>query len=786
MDSLRVRRKAAPTSLSVKNHERFYPDKTFVQRRLSNSTDFDDTDIETSDSDEESLRQSLQSISYDSNTSISTPELPSPENAPNMKGMVNIHIDNSMVQGPDGPHLFRNSRGSSLYEPSTAEIDLYFERSPLQSEFSRSVDTPKRFPFSPRTPKALTTVHPDVSHVSEEEIRTWKPNQVAHWLHIAGYNDAVIEKFLINDITGTVLLSIQTDDLKELSIHSFGMRHQIMASIDHLKKTMSTVPPVPPTPESFMTQSTDQRPDQRQLHAGRSSPRNSSPRDSSDEESLQRRSYAMSVSPNGEILSNHVFGSNITPGESVSIVGIEQRLPKPHNCSRGDKCSKFRKYQRQLDQIFAEHPNAVLHDGMIIIGSPGNPETARDLLRPKSNSEPSVVASSDIFGPAPGPQLSEAALSGVQKLDPQETIRNFLTYQHVGNQPMVPMLDTCNLPPQEEPFAGLTPPNVQPNAMAANLRSLPKLTIPTSPNTEDMTTAVTSNRSMTPTRASQAYGSPTAVQQYGPFTQARNIDVYRHGTPFTEVDVPITAIPTGPIPRDASQSVPPDMQYGTLFPPYRDPIMRSASTRPANNPALRRVREDRPLSPIESPEDLIRSPRQRPHAHTVSHSSSLASDPDVIHSGYLKHKKNRFLRSEWKDAHVTLRDTKVALHEREQDAHRISRVLDVIDVDDYAVACSSLATSSKVTAAFKRSILRKQDRMPNGPEGNAFQFSFIPAHKEGDRKALFGKNSLPRHDFVDNTADGRGEWVRKLLLAKAEKRARDNGEKMLVNGYNVI
>lgn len=61
-DSLRTRRKAAPSSLNVKNHERFYPHKTFVQRRLSNSTDFDDTDIETSDSDEESLRQSLQSV----------------------------------------------------------------------------------------------------------------------------------------------------------------------------------------------------------------------------------------------------------------------------------------------------------------------------------------------------------------------------------------------------------------------------------------------------------------------------------------------------------------------------------------------------------------------------------------------------------------------------------------------------------------------------------------------------------------------------------------------------
>ena len=53
-----------PASLNMKNHDRFYPAKTaFVNRRLSDATDFDDTDFEASDSDEESLRQSLQSVS---------------------------------------------------------------------------------------------------------------------------------------------------------------------------------------------------------------------------------------------------------------------------------------------------------------------------------------------------------------------------------------------------------------------------------------------------------------------------------------------------------------------------------------------------------------------------------------------------------------------------------------------------------------------------------------------------------------------------------------------------
>lgn len=63
-DSLRFRRKAVPASLNMDNHERFYPTKTFVHRRVSGTgTNFDDTDIEDSDSDEEFLRQSMQSVS---------------------------------------------------------------------------------------------------------------------------------------------------------------------------------------------------------------------------------------------------------------------------------------------------------------------------------------------------------------------------------------------------------------------------------------------------------------------------------------------------------------------------------------------------------------------------------------------------------------------------------------------------------------------------------------------------------------------------------------------------
>lgn len=687
--------------------------------------------------------------------------------------------DKPTMEGPRGPHLTspRKSQFDSEQEPSTASIDLFLERSPLQTEFSRSVDTPNkfpfspntpnRFPFSPKTPQALTTVHPDVSQVEEEEIRNWKPSQVAHWLYIAGYNDAVIERFLINDITGTVLLSLQTDDLKELDIHSFGMRHQIMASIKHLKDTMLKGS-APPTGSS-----------------ARRTP-------STETSSPKRRSYTMSVTPNGEVLSDRVYGqrsgNQITPAESVSIVGIEQILPKPHKCSKGENCQTYRKRQRQIAQIKADFPNAVIHNGAIITGSPGNPETARNLLQRISNSEPSVVASSDVFGPDQVPKLSQEALNEVQKLDRKEAIETFLKNQHVEGpypKPAPPQLKTANLPPAQKSSG-------KPN-MAAKLAMLPGLNIPdtTSPNTEDMTTAVTTNRSMSPSGQSQEYGSPTAVQQYGPFTQlgsmhaAENYQRLHADTPASEMDAPVTAIPNGPVARETSQSVPPDMQYGTLFPPYHDPIARSASARPRAPQILRRVHEDKALTPIDHPADLIRSPRVQQHGHNSSQ-SSLSSDPDVTHSGYMKKRKTtRMLRHEWQDAHFTLRGTNLTMHKDEQDAQRASRALENIDVDDYAVACSSLATSSKLTAAFKRSILRSGADLGNGRKNSSFAFSLVPSSKENEKKALFGNNNSKNHHFAVKSREERIDWMRELMLAKALKKGKESGGEVLVNG-NVI
>ncbi|KAJ5633608.1 hypothetical protein N7528_001450 [Penicillium herquei] len=785
--SLRARRKAAPASISMKNHERFRPANTVVQRRVSFAgTDFDDdTDFEASDSDEESLRQSMLSLAHESTTTLSSPDMPTPNDAPKRPPPLNLE-KSSLVRGPNGPHLFRDSRTSSIYEPSTAEIDLYFERSPLQSEFTRSVDTPNqfpfspntphRFPFSPKTPKAFTTVHPDVSQVDEEEILMWKPSQVAHWLHVAGYNDIVIEKFVMNDINGTVLLSLQIDDLKELSIHSFGIRHQVMASINHLKATMhkgGMIHPEPSLSGASMSQTSESR---RSMSLASESHGPSA--------AAKRCSYAMSVSPKGEILSHHFQGQPGNPqaSDAVSIVGIEQLLPKPHSCSKGENCSKYQRRQRKLEKLKAEFPDAFVQDGAIITGSPGNPETARNLLRPYSDAQPSVVASSAVFGPGSGPGLSEAALSEIQKLDPRETIRNFLNYQHVDAAQPTLALDTSNLPPLEH-YGSYSPPEEFSSNMAAKLRNLPNLTIPTSPNTEDMTTAVTTNP---PT--AEGFGSPTAVQQYGPFSKASDIEAYRQGTPFSEMDVPITAIPSGPICRDASQSVPPDMQYrpnafnnGPLYPPYREPVARTQTTRPRAASTLNSVQEGKALGPIETPDDLHRSPRMLQNGY-VNPKSSLATDPDVSHAGYMKKRnKPHLLRHEWQNAHFTLRGTNLAMHKDEAEAHRLSLALDNIDVDAYSVACSSLASSSKLSAGFKKNILRMGKN--SNKDDTAFSFSLIPASKENEKKALFGhKDGIKTHHFAVKSREERIDWMRELMLARALKKGKENNDEILING----
>jgi hypothetical protein len=165
------------------------------------------------------------------------------------------------------------------------------------------------------------------------------------------------------------------------------------------------------------------------------------------------------------------------------------------------------------------------------------------------------------------------------------------------------------------------------------------------------------------------------------------------------------------------------------------------------------------------------------------------TDDDVSYAGYMKKRKTKMLRHEWHEHHFTLKGTRLAMH---KDA-RALETLEYIDVDDYAVACSSLASGSKLNAAFKAmNISRGKDKKDEA----AFSFQLIPAVIEKGqrlrkRESAMVANGQPEgkdggakgkvHHFAVKSRDERIDWMRELMLAKAMKQ-KSEGYTINING----
>ncbi len=633
------------------------------------------------------------------------------------------------VEGPIGPHLFRSS------QDVTQDVDLYLSMSPMWSpEEEKGIDDERVSLY--RRPK------PDEIPYAGVPVRDWTPRHVASWMTASGFEETIVEKFRMHDISGAILMDLQLGDLKELGILSFGQRHRLWNEIRALKGSDLTKAQHSPMAESFSSPTHDPNSAVRELRAT----------DCSTPATPEDEGRSPVVEPRQARRARRT-DDLIAPGDSASIVAIEQLLPKPHHCSKGENCSKWQKQQRKLAKFAKEFPFEFEQIGHAY-ASPT--ETA---VRPTSEAVPSVVASSDVLGPASLPtlRLDEDVLRVVQARDPQESVRQFLTFQHMGQPP-----DEPTTPPYEM-FPPLSPPsNTQ--APHNNLRRLPRLTIPAAPKLGPVSPPPTALRP----RASPI----TAVECKD---GGRPDEIYRVDSPASEMDVPLTAIPVGPIERDVSQSVPPDMRFGNRalsrsssraeprrapFPPISRPTTcapmdRSgsrASHRPPPSFAMEPVAENL-LSPIEAGDEMT---------PTIVH--------DVNHAGWMKKRKTKMLRHEWHENHFRLTGTRLAMH---RDSQALDE-LESIDVDEYAVACSSLA-SNKLGAAFKSLKLsgKKKETDPA-----AFSFQLVPAmEKKGMLNAATGKT----HHFAVKTRDERIDWMRELMLAKALKQ-KTEGCEVHVNG----
>ncbi|KAB5580680.1 hypothetical protein GE09DRAFT_447886 [Coniochaeta sp. 2T2.1] len=797
-----------------------------------------DTEIEDIDDGENSPRVSLNSSGQPSFTTLSSyDEVQTPSSLRN-RNPFPFDTESKQVEGPRGPHLFRSSMASShsIEFQHALSLSPLTPKAPNPNEFQVPIAMElTQIPGKKKRdsgPFSYTTEELDTKTLAE-----WSPEKVAQWMHNAGVGLNDCDFFVENDITGAILITLKFEDLKELGIPSFGVRTKIWDEIHNMRNIRK--------PEPMMETDIEDAPDKEARRELR--------RQGSSERAMSKKRFAPK------------FNDVISPLESVSIVGIEQMMPRPHKCSKGENCAKWKRNQRLIEAFKKDHPFVDMDKGGIIMlaGDPGNAALAAaqaeqlpqprfpsidDAFRPMSDAMPSVVASSDVMGPGNLPTLQyleAATLRALQQRDPQDNVRQFLDFQqqHPSESSEVPPTPPFEIfPAQQSPHQGL--------------RSLPKLSIPgqvAPPRRQQHPLAATPMISDADTlEDSPEEETPTAP--------------YRFGTPFSEMDVPVTSVNLGPIARDASQSVPPDMNYRHNPTPPRRSASR-ASTRRPSFPVMPALDENSIVSPIHNqaggrsfaqraaaatqrpiqPPPRVQYPWTQPNktyekaiapmpgsacaSSTGSGSASNLSAGSAIvrhhspptgvpsgdmtngdaisYQGLMKKRKTKMLRHEWHEHYFTLRGTRLAMH---KDQARTNRTLEYIDVDDYAIACSSLA-SSKLNAAFKAMNIRNNRAKDDIA---AFSFQLIPQDQKGGVKLRKRESSVPvpasahpssngsgsssmsslgsipegvngtgkTHHFAVKSRDDRIDWMRELMLAKALKQKGD-GVQISVNGNRI-
>ena len=632
-----------------------------------------------------------------------------------------------------------------------------------------------------------------VAH-TEAYIGQWTTQEVCDWLYQLNIDQMgpVIECFELHDINGAVLLGMKYDDLQyELGISSFGKRMKLWEEIEALRGGQRTRSPQP-TP--FQDTS---RPCTANTKRSPSRNRNAcqSPVDGD----------ATPITPSGGKKRRGRKAPKqldvITPAESVSIVAIEQLLPKPHNCPRRERCAKWRREQRQIKQLEDENaigrfPISPTKGGRIYVaGDPGNASTAENIVpnvhkqpaedpfRPGSETIPSMVASSDVLGPGQLPPfaLNADMLEQLDKRDAQDNVRQFLNFQHMQSSvdappsPVEDLAEPGSIPrsesvplfpaqhhqayPSLQPFTGGQAPGPR-----ENLKALPRLDIPRSASAAPNLNHIASPEALT-----------SACRSTSPAS------IYRLGTPASEMDVPITAVPTGPIARDDSQSVPPNMQYRQQValsrsyssrngaPDWRRPSMALPALNEGEELAEPQSKElSRPSlscrsNSSDSQSSLGRKQTVRDPGHQTPVTHTFGYGADCTHAGWMKKRKTKMLRHEWQDAHFRLKGTQLAMHES---ARMTSVAKDTINVDDYSVACSSVASTNKLSSAMKAFHIKNSSAEASKKgevDPTAFAFQLVPS-KDGEKKvAANGKT----HHFAVKTKDDRIDWMRELMLAKA-------------------
>ncbi|BCS24842.1 SAM and PH domain-containing protein [Aspergillus puulaauensis] len=851
----------------IKTQQSLFQDARTLPRYRSRSAISDaTTEIFDSDYDSDSLDDTSNSSLYRSGSSLvaesvttlsSVDEIKTPQST-GLSGFP-FQIDESPIKGPQGPHLFRTSEDSlsrpqltPVEQDPTSAVATHFYTG-FNAEPERR-DTPLPDNVAPTPPPAA---HSTSRRESGINIPNWSPNQVVRWMRGLGFEESVTEKFLINDISGSILLELQIEDLKELEIASFGKRHQLMACIKKLREcsNSSATPSCDSrisTPASSLRQDT-QTP---QTISSRGSSQCTSQFTGADATRTRSGSRSSGKSGKGHERQDSRQkrgrqGTEVVPQDSVSIVAIEQLLPKLHVCSKGENCRKWQKQQTRVARLLKDLQLEGLGGSVLVAGDPGNAPNAPSLMKspqpearsetrsearppaldlklpmlertsagieektPKSDITPSLVASSDIMGAnhQANLHLSQAMLEDVQTRDPQENVRNFLNFQRFSGlqpatDPATPPMDTMSMTESPKFAQGnqTGPPGPTGPTLTNNLRHLPKLHIPSmhAPSESTFSPSYSALRTVTPSviQKSQQFPATNRGKSPNPYGSLLSpSDFYRDGAQCEQGpqspggEDPMTAVPLNPVERACSQSVPPDMRFGGQLAHKAHDAQLAASKAETHRrlhsaiqtngfKALVPVAEGSAQAPIDTLEDLEKTAKTPRYRHNPMSPGSAHAD-DIIHSGWMKKRKTtKFIRHEWEDRHFALRGTNLCMYPDEKATEENDKSLERIDVDDYAVACSSLQSSSKLTAAFKKTVLKRVNDK-QGDAAAAFAFSLIPAPNNSgtaERKPLLSSGPKSHH-FSVKSREERIDWMRELMLAKALRRGRESGDLVNLNG----
>ena len=149
---------------------------------------------------------------------------------------------------------------------------------------------------------------------------------------------------------------------------------------------------------------------------------------------------------------------------------------------------------------------------------------------------------------------------------------------------------------------------------------------------------------------------------------------------------------------------------------------------------------------------------------------------DCTHHGWMKKRRTKMLRHEWQDAHFRLTGSQLAMHNSDRLS---SATLDTLNVEDYAIACQSAASSGKLSAAMRAFHLRNANSDDKkARDAAAFAFQLIP--EKGRERAVGGKT----HHFAVKSQTDRIDWMRELMLAQAMEQ-KGKGYDVEINRFQV-